>query len=365
MDIVYSIDNNFIPQAAALTASICKNAEKSGAGQGSGPFVFHILSNGVTKENQKRFAAFAESIGAKAFFYDLGDFEGRLERLLGAKPETGRFVKAALGRIFIPEVLPADIRKYLYLDADMIARRDITPLFSLPLKGHILAAAAEPTIYADLVVPQVDETQDIKAADTRDSAFGLSEAGGQGRESGSPESEAPLAYYNTGALFVDRDAWEANDTTRKCLVWYARQNGKFRFADQDIINNVLAGRILPLNQKWNFQTNYHYQNYDSLVKRAPWFCRLQSREDYEKAGKDPSIVHYAGDERPWIAGNKNPYKKDYEAALSMTPWKDTPVVTGKEAYMQFYHLVNVLSEKIPGFRELVSRVYYQYRKAHG
>lgn len=332
MDIVFSIDDNFIPQAAAFTASILKHRKMSGAEDRSGLFAFHFLSNGISEENREAMTGFIRERGGEAFFYDLGDFEGRLEKILGARPETGRFAKAALGRIFATEYLPKGVRRYLYLDADMIARGDIAPLFETDLQGKILAACAEPTIYEDLVV----------------------------RQDGDAEQEGTeQAYFNSGLLLVDREAWDAAGITEKCLRWYAVHNGEFEFADQDIINHVLAGKVLALSQRWNFQTNYHYQSYASLVKRAPWYGKLIGKEDYDAARREPVIVHYAGDERPWIHGNRNPYREAYLESLAETPWADTPQISGKERYMRFYHRVNVLSEKIPGFRALASRIYYR------
>lgn len=333
MDIVYSIDDNFIPQAAALTASVLENFIASGADHCSGRFRFHILSNGICDENRAKFTAFAAERGAEVFFYDLGDFEERLEKILGAKPETGRFVKAALGRIFAVEYLPEEVDRFLYLDADMIARGNIAPLFDMDLKGCVLAAVAEPTIYENLTVPQpAGESSPINA---------------------------DRAYFNTGLLLVDRRAWDREEAAKKCLAWYTEHNGSFDFADQDIMNHALAGRILPLSQRWNFQTNYHYQSYASLVKRSPWYGKLITKEDYEASAKDPVIVHYAGDERPWIRGNRNPYKEDFWKYLNRTPWKGLAETEGRENYMRFYHAVNVLSEKLPGFRAAVSRVYYR------
>jgi len=342
MDIVYSIDDNFIPQAAALTASILKHVTLSGAENRSGLFVFHFLSNGISEKNRLEMTQFIRERGGDAVFHDLGDFEGRLERILGAKPETGRFVKAALGRIFAAEYLPAEVKRYLYLDADMIARADIRSLLSMDLKGNIMAACAEPTIYKNLTVEQ-----------TRPEA---KTGTGGGKAAGGFQ-----AYYNTGLMLVDREAWDANETTKKCLTWYAEHNGTFDFADQDIINHVLAGKVLALSQRWNFQTNYHYQNYASLTRRAPWYGRLIAKEDYDASRRKPVIVHYAGDERPWIRGNKNPYRSDYTVNLAATPWKNAPQIKGRERYMLFYHTVNVMSERIPGFRAMVSDVYYRMK----
>ena len=93
-----------------------------------------------------------------------------------------------------------------------------------------------------------------------------------------------------------------------------------------------------------------------------FYGRLMEKADYEASRKNPEIVHFAGDERPWYQGSKNPYREEYEKYLSMTPYRDVEPVKGKERYMAFYHAVNVLSEKIPGFRAFASRVFYRIKK---
>lgn len=320
--ICINIDNNFVPQAAALMASVYSNAGKET------PPVFHVLSNGVSSENAALLMEFAESFGGDAVFHDLGDFGERLRQHLWDEPETGRFPVTVLARIFAAEYLPENADRFLYLDADMIVRTDISGLFCEDLKGAVIGACPEPTIYEGLETDQ----------------------GGY------------KGYFNAGMFLCDRNAWMAEDITGKALSWYCRNNGKFDFADQDILNNVLSGKVRFLSQKWNFMSNYHYQSYESLVKRAPWYGKLQDRDDYRKAQSDPVIVHFAGDERPWYHGNRNPYREEYYHYLSMTPYKDAEPVTGKEKYMAFYHAVNVLSKRIPGFRTLTSRIYYRTRK---
>lgn len=319
--ICINIDNNFVPQAAALMASVYSNAIKEA------PPVFHVLSNGVSTENELILKDFAGSFGGEAFFHELGDFEERLEAHLHAKPETGRFPKTVLARIFAAEYLSSDIDRFLYLDADMIVRTDISGLFDEDITGYVIGACPEPTIYEGLEVDQGEFK----------------------------------AYFNAGMFLCDRNAWINGDFTGKALNWYCENNGKFDFADQDILNNALLGKVKFLSQKWNFMSNYHYQSYDSLVKRAPWYGKLQDKAGYNEAQRNPFIVHFAGDERPWYKGNRNPYRDEFYKYLEMTPFKDMKPIEGKERYMSFYHAVNVVSEKIPGFRTFTSRVFYKVK----
>lgn len=80
-----------------------------------------------------------------------------------------------------------------------------------------------------------------------------------------------------------------------------------------------------------------------------------TREEYEKAKRHPAIIHYAGDERPWIAGNMNHYRRAYDKYLAMTPWAGTPKEEGKRLYMLAYHGMDYATAVCPRIRRSISR----------
>ena len=61
-----------------------------------------------------------------------------------------------------------------------------------------------------------------------------------------------------------------------------------------------------------------------------------------------------GDERPWIAGNRNHYRKAYEFYLEKTPWAGSPKEKGKERYMLAYHLMDYVTAICPAVRWAIS-----------
>lgn len=46
-------------------------------------------------------------------------------------------------KLFIPQLLPADAGRCLFLDVDMIINADITELYHMDLSGKIIAAAED------------------------------------------------------------------------------------------------------------------------------------------------------------------------------------------------------------------------------
>ena len=62
-----------------------------------------------------------------------------------------------------------------------------------------------------------------------------------------------------------------------------------------------------------------------------------------------------GDERPWIAGNLNHYRRAYEKYLAMTPWKGAKKQGGKRIYMLLYHGMDYLTAVCPAMRWEISK----------
>lgn len=63
-----------------------------------------------------------------------------------------------------------------------------------------------------------------------------------------------------------------------------------------------------------------------------------------------------GDERPWIAGNRNKYRRQFAYYKKLSPWKEDPPVKGQRLYMLCYHILNVITLLCPWFRILFSKL---------
>lgn len=106
--------------------------------------------------------------------------------------------------------------------------------------------------------------------------------------------------------------------------------------------------------RYNFFTNYRYFSYGELVSLSETYQEVPKKE-LELAKTHPFIVHYMGDERPWVAGNWNHYRRAYEQYLNQTPWRGFPKETGKKLYMAAYHAMNYLTAVCPKARRMISR----------
>lgn len=317
MNIVYVSNEKYVPH---LAASLCSVAENN---RSEDVLDFYIISTGISDASLKKLAALCDSYGRKMYVSDLSNIR---DRIASENPVFIRkFDISILGRFFLSELLPTDLDKVLYLDCDTITTASLHEIYTLlPEEGKILAAVMEPTIYKS--------TKDMLGMGVND------------------------PYFNSGVLLIDLKAWRSFEADRRLREYYESISASSVFADQDAINGLFRGYIKSLDPKYNFFTNYRYFGYKTLLGISPAYAAV-SADEYAYAQQHPVIIHYAGDERPWIRGNRNPFRDEYKNYLRKTEWRNTPDEPGKDTYMLMYHLMNVSTSVCPPVRKAISDVY--------
>lgn len=312
MNVVYASNDNF---ARHLGTSLCSLLDHN---QLMKEIDIYVLSVGMSNQCKDQLRLIGERFGRPMYIIELGDMEARFKHRIN----TGGFDISTLSRLFVSEVLPESVERILYLDCDTVILKPLQKLWDLDLRGKLLAAVMEPTIY-----------QCVKEE------IGL-------------EERDP--YFNAGVLLIDLKLWREQDVQTKLLDFYRDCGGSLFACDQDLINGTLKGQIRPMSPGYNFFTNYRYFKYEELVKQSVSYQAVP-KEIFQHAKRHPSIIHYMGDERPWIAGNLNHYRRAYELYLDQTPWRGALKEPRKRFYMLAYHGMDYLTFLWPSSRRLISR----------
>lgn len=280
----------------------------------------YLLSVGMSEENQKRLGGIADKFGRELIPVEMGD----LRRRFPETADTRGFDISAMTRLFAASELPAGVRKAIYLDCDTVILGSLEPLWEMSMGDCLVGMVPEPTAY-----------------EAMRAAIGLTMAD---------------PYYNSGVLLMDLEGWRRERIEAQLLDFYLQKGGNLFACDQDTLNGVLRGRILTVPPCYNFFTNYHYFRYRTLTGISASYRAVTPRQ-FARAQRHPVVVHYMGDERPWIAGNRNYYRKHYEHYLERTPWWGESQETGKELYMLLYWGMNQLTLISPGLRAWISRLF--------
>ena len=307
MNILYTLNDKFVPQVAAGITSVCENNKDVDK------IVFYLMSLNISDENKKELKKYIKKYKNRSIeFIELSD----MKKHFSFEFDTTGWNPIVLARLLLDKLLPKDIDRILYLDGDTIVRGSLKDLYEINMDNYSIAASIEPTINKK-----------------RKNELGLEK----------------YPYYNAGVLLVNMKHWRKNKSGDKIIEYYKEHNGKLFANDQDAINGSMKDYILTISPKYNFYNIFYQYNYKfmkKLMKPVPYI----SEEEYKDAVKNPVIIHYLGEERPWRNGNKHKYRDDYNKYLDMTPWKGQNYEDGWKMYFKAFNTFNVVTKPFPTMR---------------
>ncbi len=255
-------DNHFSVLLAALIKSIDMNHH-------SGEHInFYIVGDKLSSVNKENLVKCADSGKVSFFWVDMKDIIRDKSKL----PLDGSsFPLIVYIRLFFPLFIPAEIGKVIYLDVDMIVRKDISMLWNTDMGDKIIAG-----------VPDRSEVVSC-------SWGGI----GNYRELGiGPETK----YFNSGLLLLNRTKWIESNITEKIIDCIARNTKFANFPDQYGLNVVFANHWLELDSRWN--------SYSMLEK------------------EDPFLIHFIGVKPIFTSYSYNlKYRDEFYYYLRLTPWR--------------------------------------------
>ena len=313
MNILYTLNDKFVPQ---VSAGICSVGENN---KDIEKINFYLMSLKITNDNKKKLKNFIKKKYNRDIIYiELDD----LNKYFDFDFDTNGWNPIVLARLLLDKLLPSNLDRILYLDGDTIVRGSLKELWNTNMGDKIIAASIEPTI--DKI---------------RKSNLGLENK----------------PYYNAGVLLVDLNNWRKYDAGKVVIDFYRKNNGKLFANDQDAINGSLNDKILTLSPKYNFYNIFYQYNYKFLSKLCDF--KYIDKSTYDDALKNPTIIHYLGEERPWRTGNKHKYKNDYLNYLSITPWKNCNIESGWRLYFICWNCFNIFTKPFPGLRyKIINRL---------
>ena len=206
------------------------------------------------------------------------------DALLRRAPTHGHLSTATYYRLFLPELLPVEVGRVIYLDTDIVVRQPIEELWDTDLEGHSLAAVQKPR------------------------------AGEFGEVGLSRESD----YFNAGVLLIDLPRWRKRRIGEAALEFALHRSQRIQGHDQSALNHVLAGNWKRLDPRWN-------QQFKFFVHTAGYL--RMNRAELRELRRDPFIIHYTTASKPWHYLNDHPLRHCYYENLDRTPfagWRPPP-----------------------------------------
>ena len=160
-------------------------------------------------------------------------------------------------RLLTTEGLPPTLDKVLYLDCDLIVRKNLEDLWNLSLGTHSIAAS---NWHSALRKPDFNK------------AFG-------GR------------YFNSGVMLMNLKVWRERELSARCVEFFMRFPKSAKFFDQCVLNYVCTDWAW-VSPAWNFS--------DLLgVKPTSATAVGMSMAELSAIAADPAVFHFVGAKKPW------------------------------------------------------------------
>ncbi len=183
------------------------------------------------------------------------DFSGMIP------PISGYITIDTYFRYIIPDVVP-DLKKAIYLDVDTIVQGDIAELYNFPLDDCYIGGINHPKEYWDQFPLFYEVISNLKLNN-------------------------PYFYVNGGVLVFNCEKCRKDNISNLLMEKTRQYKEKIKWADQDIMNLVLQGKIKEL--PWQFNT------------------LLDLLRKYKYPKEEAKIIHYNGPKKPW---NSNVFLSD-------------------------------------------------------
>ncbi len=238
-------------------------------------FYIYIFHSNLNTEQKKGIESLATKYGSTVQWIEMNNKQLESYPLLSSQYQS----IATYYRVFVANLLPDKIQKFLYLDVDIIIKESIKPLLDMELGDTPLFAVKE-------AIPDYV-----------------------------PRLGIPAGYdcFNAGVLLFNLPQWRKYNYTTQLITSIADNESNNLKNDQEVLNAMFYKTVSFLHPKWNFQ-RWHYQLSEQQIQQRYGVSRNELLNN-------PSIIHFTGPTKPWAYMCTHPYKPLFIQHLHETPFK--------------------------------------------
>ncbi len=195
---------------------------------------------------------------------------------------------SAYNRLLLPQLVPQDVRRIIYLDSDLVVLGDLAELWEMDFDGSCMLAAQD-AANRNLRWPK--HLDHLHLAQT-----GIT---------------AQDKYLQSGVLCIDLEKWRAEGIADEVIDFIAT-HPELPFPDQDALNLVLIGRWKEVDPRWNQLPVVH--GFPS------WQESPYNEEEFNAVINEPLIIHFGSKPKPWERGCRHPQQAHFFVYLEQTAW---------------------------------------------
>ncbi len=252
INVCLACDDNYSKYAGVVIASILANANHDDA------LAIYILDGGISETKKEEILSLKSIKDCEFNFVDID--ESMFTEY--SKIKTHSYVSiATYYRLKLTSLLP-DVDRIIYFDCDMVINSSLRELFNTELDNYSIAGV-----------------KDINRKMVKENP----------------------SYVNAGMLVFNLKNMRADGVEDEFLNWTIQHSDTIAVGDQEIINEVLKGKIKLVDARWNVQSS-------NFVNRSSYM-------------KTPSVIHFVSKKKPWHWASFSYHRDLYFKYLQLTPWK--------------------------------------------
>ena len=283
--IAMATDNNYVyPTIVAITSMLENKKENT-------YLDFHIMISGqVSRENRNRLTKLKSLY--KGCSIELIDMKNNFNNTYIF---SDYITKATYYRLLLPNILNK-YDKILYLDGDIIVRKDLWDMYSIDLKNNYIGAVKD---YGQIAW-KLDYAPDYaKRLGTKDMS----------------------QLINAGILIMNLQKMREDKMQKKFNDFIPTlESRRLYLNDQDVLNATCYDRIKFISPEYNAMQHFVF-NYDAMEILIDCY----NMKEWKKACTDPTIIHYTSMDKPWkgfkgrFYNEWDKYRKIVEKKIYGTP----------------------------------------------
>jgi len=243
-----------------------------------------MTDSSFSERNKSIYKEIAKTYNSYISFYEVTD-DAVKDFPFGREDQPVHVSIATYYRLLITEILPDSIDRIIYLDGDIAVAGPLEDFYNTDIEGYPVAAVH-------------DMSEVIQLRDKR---------------LGYPIEEG---YFNAGSILINLKFWRENNVYRDFLDVLLNHSQMIVFHDQDVMNYVFHGKIKWVDYRFNLQSGYFFKSYES-----------KRNSDIIKAMKNPVVIHYCANPKPWQKTFMHPYKDIWLKYKAVSQWKDEKLST--------------------------------------
>lgn len=244
MNILIAINDNYIRQAQMMIYSLRKSMKNE-------KITIYLLYKDITDKNLSKLGDYIEKKCNCEFYPILID-----DQILKGLPLMEHYTYEIYYRLLASELLPDNVDRVLWLDADIIVKDDISALYYADFEDNYLI------VCEDLLVNKehIKKFIDVNATEYK--------------------------YFNSGVIVFNLKKIRQDNMQKKIFEFMMNNISKLEMPDQDALNAVYFG-------KTKFVDNIRFNHLMLTIEKVDKKKKKQLEED-------TSIIHYVGAAKPWF-----------------------------------------------------------------